>query len=43
MYAYAAVAAEGRDHDPHVPFQIRIKLFKATCANTVGDQLQEKV
>ena len=44
MCTYAAVAAEGSaDHDLNVPFQIRVKLLKATCANTVGDQLQEKV
>ena len=43
MCAYVAVAPEGSDLDPKVPFQIRVKLLKATCANTVGDQLQEKV
>ena len=44
MCAFAAVAAEdSADHDLNVPFQIRVKLFKATCANTVGEQLQEGV
>ena len=42
MYVHAAVAVEGVQ-EPNVTFQIRVKLFKATCANTVGEQIQEKV
>ena len=42
MYAHTAVADDD-EHVANVTFQIQVKLFKAMCANTVGDQLQEKV
>ena len=44
MYVHTAIPVEGtQDENLNVTFQIRVKLYKATCANTVGEQVQEKV
>ena len=43
MHMCTATSTSDEDDVVKVPFQIRVKLFKAKCANTVGDELQEKV
>ena len=44
MYVHTAIPVEGtQDENLNVTFRIRVKLYKATCANTVGEQVQEKV
>ena len=44
MCVHAAIPVEGaQDENLNVTFRIRVKLYKATCANTVGEQVQEKV
>lgn len=42
MYAHTAVVVDD-EHVANVTFQIQVKLFKAMCANTVGEIVQEKV
>ena len=44
MYTHAATAVDGvKEDDVSVPFHIHVKVFKATCANTVGDDITEEV